>query len=148
MTQYVPVEQLWTEYPGGKLEFEYDHSLYWPALVKLAKDRREARKARWVAGGKQVGELEDYLNGPLEQGVAPATEVEVSSEAQLEPIVETIVALPTPEEAKVEDLKVETLKIDDKAADGQPEGAAENAKEDGEDVEKGKENAKPVVVEA
>ena len=120
MTQYVPPEQLWTEYPGGKLEFEYDHSVFWPALVKLAKDRREARKARWVAGGKHVGEPEDYLNGPLEQGIAPPpAQEETTSKDQPEPVVEVVVALPAgqQEEAKAEDLKVETLKIDDSATE-------------------------------
>ena len=119
MTQYVPPEQLWTEYPGGKLEFEYDHSVYWPAFVKLAHDRREAHKARWIAGGKHVGEFEDYLNGPLEQGVAPPpSQEETSFEGQPEPAVETAKAAPiTGEETKVEDLKVETLKIDDQTAE-------------------------------
>jgi hypothetical protein len=75
MTQYVPKEQLWTEYPGGKLQFEYDHSIYWPAFNKLCNDRREARKARWITGGSLVGELEDYLTGHLEKG-AGADKVE------------------------------------------------------------------------
>ncbi|KAK0719633.1 hypothetical protein B0H67DRAFT_484476 [Lasiosphaeris hirsuta] len=62
MTQYVPSEQLWTTFKGN-LEFEYDHSVYWPALMKLCTERREARKQRWIAGGKHIGESEDYLSG-------------------------------------------------------------------------------------
>ncbi len=72
MSQYVPSEQLWTEF-NGSLEFEYDHAAYWPALAKMADDRREARRTRWVAGGGHIGELEDYLAGHVEQGVAPPT---------------------------------------------------------------------------
>jgi hypothetical protein len=70
MNQYVPSEQMWTEFSNGKLEFEYDHSVYWPALHKLCSERREARWQRWVAGGKQLGESEDYLAGSAATGVA------------------------------------------------------------------------------
>jgi hypothetical protein len=135
MTQYVPPEQLWTEYPGGKLEFEYDHSVYWPALAKLAKDRREARKARWVAGGKQLGELEDYLNGVLEQGISgspaapidgtipiPATEIPAKEEIKVPAAAhddQRSQKAEAPnetegEEDKVENLKIDKLKIDSK----------------------------------
>jgi len=31
MRQHVPPQQLWNEFHGD-LEFEYDHSIYWPAL--------------------------------------------------------------------------------------------------------------------
>ncbi|KAF6822820.1 cral trio domain-containing protein [Colletotrichum plurivorum] len=69
MRQYVPEEQLWTEFSDGKLEFEYDHAVYWPALNAACKEKRDARTARWVAGGKLVGELEDYLGGAVEKGI-------------------------------------------------------------------------------
>ncbi len=62
MRQYVPEEQLWTEF-NGTLGFDYDHSTYWPALTALCAERRVARKERWLAGGSQVGEHEDYLTG-------------------------------------------------------------------------------------
>lgn len=71
MNQYIPSEQLWTEF-GGKLQFDYDHAAYWPALIDLCEERRETRKSRWIAGGKHIGEFEDYLNGAMEKGVAPA----------------------------------------------------------------------------
>ncbi|KAI9652199.1 MAG: hypothetical protein M1829_001820 [Trizodia sp. TS-e1964] len=48
---------------GGDVNFEYDHSIYWPSLIKLAEDRRAAQKARWVQAGKRVGENEGYLKG-------------------------------------------------------------------------------------
>lgn len=70
MTQYVPREQLLTEYNGGALQFEYDHSIYWPALQKLCRERRAARLSRWEAGGKLIGESEDYLKGLAPYGVA------------------------------------------------------------------------------
>jgi hypothetical protein len=69
MTKYVPREHLWTEW-GGDLQFEYDHAEYWPALVALCAQRRADRLARWERGGKQVGELEDYLTGKVDVGVA------------------------------------------------------------------------------
>jgi len=69
MRQYVPEEQLWTEF-NGTLNFEYDHSVYWPALQKLSNERREEQRLRWVAGGKLIGETEDYLCGHSPVGVA------------------------------------------------------------------------------
>lgn len=73
MNKYVPSEQLWTEF-DGKLDFEYDHQAYWPALTQMCQQRRAARKERWIAGGKHIGESEDYMSGLLEHSV-------VSSEA-------------------------------------------------------------------
>jgi len=69
MRQYVPEQELWTEF-GGKLNFEYDHETYWPALRKLCEEKRTFRKKRWVAGGSHIGEHEDYLAGGKETGVA------------------------------------------------------------------------------
>ncbi|KAI5924249.1 cral trio domain-containing protein [Camillea tinctor] len=70
MTQYVPKEQLWNEFGGGELQFEYDHSVYWPALHKLCEEKRAERIQRWEAGGKEIGETEDYLKGLIPHGVA------------------------------------------------------------------------------
>ncbi|KAJ1329444.1 CRAL/TRIO domain-containing protein [Microdochium nivale] len=63
MTEFVPKEQLWKEFPGGEAEIEYDHSIYWPALEKLSSERRAEQTRRWEARGKQIGESEDYLRG-------------------------------------------------------------------------------------
>lgn len=63
MTQYVPVEQLWSADWGGELDFEYDHDVYWPALNDLCKQKREDKLSRWTAAGSVVGELEEYLTG-------------------------------------------------------------------------------------
>ncbi|KAL2163004.1 hypothetical protein VTH06DRAFT_6840 [Thermothelomyces fergusii] len=71
MSQYVPPEQMWSEFSTGALPFEYDHAVYWPALHALCRERRDARWQRWVAGGRQLGESEDYLAGGAETGVAP-----------------------------------------------------------------------------
>ncbi|KAK3328289.1 CRAL-TRIO domain-containing protein [Cercophora scortea] len=76
MRQFVPTEQLWTEFHGS-LEFEYDHSVYWPAFIKLCHERHEARLQRWISGGQHIGELEDYLTGHLQAGVAAAKAPEV-----------------------------------------------------------------------
>lgn len=69
MKQYVPAEQLWTEFSDGNLKFEYDHAVYWPALMKLCETRREEQKKRWAAGGSIIGESELYLKGAAEKGV-------------------------------------------------------------------------------
>ena len=82
MNQYVPSEQLWTEFNGG-LQFEYDHAEYWPALTQMAADRRAARTARWIAGGKHIGEYEDYLAGGLATGGGAAATVESSEVDEL-----------------------------------------------------------------
>jgi hypothetical protein len=62
MRQHVPPEQLWDQFHGD-MEFEYDHSVYWPALLKLAKERYSERRERWVKAGKHYGESESYLRG-------------------------------------------------------------------------------------
>jgi hypothetical protein len=81
LTQYVPKEQLVADLKGGELKFEYDHSTYWPALHKLCDEKRAEQKARWEAGGKQIGEFEDYLKGHSSHGVA-------ASNASTEPAAE------------------------------------------------------------
>ncbi|OXV06818.1 hypothetical protein Egran_05415 [Elaphomyces granulatus] len=70
--EYVPPEQL-MEALGGEVEFEYDHSEYWPALNALAERRRQEYLERWVKGGKRVGEHDNYLRGGPGKGLA-ATE--------------------------------------------------------------------------
>ena len=43
--------------------FEYDHSVYWPALIKLADQKTKMMEENWIKGGKRVGEYEAYLKG-------------------------------------------------------------------------------------
>ncbi|KAJ5250643.1 hypothetical protein N7489_001053 [Penicillium chrysogenum] len=62
LRQHVPPSHLMKSV-GGDVEFRYDHASYWPALNKLAEQRREAYRERWVQGGKLVGEFENYLKG-------------------------------------------------------------------------------------
>lgn len=62
LRQYVPKEQLWKAY-NGELNFEYDHSAYWPALAGETEKRRAAYRGRWEKAGKRVGEYEEYLRG-------------------------------------------------------------------------------------
>lgn len=59
---YVPPETLWSAY-GGDLDFVYDHATYWPALAAETDKRRRAQRERWEAGGKMIGEFEEYLRG-------------------------------------------------------------------------------------
>lgn len=69
MKQYVPPEQLWSEDWGGDMDFEYDHTVYWPALNDMCRLRREEKRRRWEAGGKLVGESEEYLAGGTDVSV-------------------------------------------------------------------------------
>ncbi|KAI8952311.1 CRAL-TRIO domain-containing protein [Xylaria longipes] len=87
MTQYVTPEQLATDIKGGQLPFEYNHSVYWPALTKLSNQRRAERLQRWEAGGKLIGESEDYLRGHAPHGVAGTNTG--SSETQNEQVTTT-----------------------------------------------------------
>lgn len=129
MNQYVPSEHLWTEF-SGQLEFDYEHEVYWPALTKLAAERHAERLSRWEAGGKQIGELEDFLAGKLAQGVAPAAEAAAAAPAAAATttVEATTTAAPAAEttettettETSVEDLKVADLKV----ADETPAAAA------------------------
>jgi hypothetical protein len=69
LRQHVPPAQL-IKGCGGDVEFEYEHSTYWPALNKLAEQRRKEYKERWVMGGKLVGEHEGYLKGGAEKSLS------------------------------------------------------------------------------
>ena len=109
MKQYVPPEQLWSADWGGDMDFDYDHDTYWPALNELCKKRREERRRRWEAGGKIVGESEDYLVGgtdvsvkgikydPAAVAAPPAIEGEKEKEDGLGAVEEKLAA------AKLED---------------------------------------------
>jgi hypothetical protein len=66
LRQHVPPEQLLKE-TGGEVRFEYDHSVYWPTLNKLAEQRRKAYRKLWIEAGKRVGESEVYLRGGAEK---------------------------------------------------------------------------------
>jgi CRAL/TRIO domain len=70
MAQHVPPPQLLKQ-NGGDVDFEYDHSVYWPSLIKLAEAKRAAFRARWEKAGKHVGESEDYLRGGSEGSLFP-----------------------------------------------------------------------------
>lgn len=117
MRQYVPTEQLWTEFHGD-LEFEYEHSVYWPALQKLCLERREEKKKRWEAGGKLIGEHEDYLAGHDEFGVAGAPAKVEETLEQLKIADDAPVAAKSePEEAKSEEPKAEETKAAEPSAE-------------------------------
>jgi hypothetical protein len=68
LREHIPPEQLMKP-SGGDVEFEYDHSIYWPALNKLAEQRRNACRERWIQGGKRIGENENYLKGGPEPSI-------------------------------------------------------------------------------
>ena len=74
--KYVPSNQLLQQF-GGSLDFTYDHSEYWPALIKLCADRRESQRKRWEESGKRIGEFEAYLRGG---GQKPLKEAEKATQ--------------------------------------------------------------------
>ncbi|KAJ5050662.1 uncharacterized protein L3040_002537 [Drepanopeziza brunnea f. sp. 'multigermtubi'] len=86
MRLHVPPQQLWNEFHGD-LEFDYDHQVYWPNFVNFCEEKHREQKARWVLGGKHIGESENYIKG----GTSPS----IGSEAV--PIVDEAVpaAVPT-----------------------------------------------------
>jgi len=85
MRQHVPPQQLWNDFHGD-MEFEYDHSVYWPALLKFAEERYSERRGRWVKAGKHYGESEVYLRGGNALSVYQSSE----NENALAPEKETI----------------------------------------------------------
>lgn len=86
MRQHVPPEQLWNEFHGD-LEFEYEHDVYWPALLRLCEEKHSEQVARWVKAGKNYGESETYLKGGDESSIAgSATAEQVSSEKTTEAV--------------------------------------------------------------
>ncbi|KAL2152181.1 hypothetical protein VTH82DRAFT_5365 [Thermothelomyces myriococcoides] len=125
MSQYVPVEQMWSEFSTGQLEFEYDHSVYWPALHKLCKERRDARWQRWIAGGKQLGESEDYLAGGTETGVAQQQQQQQQAAGSTEE--KTAEGAETkPEEAAQTAEQAPSAPAEEKAAEKPAENTAES----------------------
>ncbi|KAF2718925.1 CRAL/TRIO domain protein [Polychaeton citri CBS 116435] len=72
---YIPAEQLWNHH-GGDLNFEYDHSAYWPAFDKACTERRTAYRERWEKAGKQIGEHEDYLRGGAHPSIASESQAQ------------------------------------------------------------------------
>jgi hypothetical protein len=78
LIDHVPASQL-MKAAGGEVDFAYDHSIYWPALDKLAAERRQQRYERWEKAGKLVGESELYLWGGAEKSVGGQEEVAESN---------------------------------------------------------------------
>ncbi|KAF4308724.1 Cellular retinaldehyde-binding/triple function [Botryosphaeria dothidea] len=67
---FIPPSQLMKTY-GGEVEFEYDHSVYWPTLNQMCDKLRAERKARWEARGKQIGDSEFAIKGGEEAAAEP-----------------------------------------------------------------------------
>jgi hypothetical protein len=85
LVDHVPASQLMAA-SGGEVDFKYDHSIYWPALDKMAAERRQQRRERWEKAGKHTGESEIYLWGGEESSVGAETpqSVEVDTKAPVE----------------------------------------------------------------
>ena len=76
--KHVPAVQLWKE-QGGDADFEYEHDIYWPAMNKLCKERRDAYRQRWEDGGKRIGEFEKYLRGGDQKPLKDTEEADVAA---------------------------------------------------------------------
>ena len=96
MRQHAPPQQLWTEFQGD-LEFEYEHPVYWPALLQLCEERRREQKERWVKAGSHYGESELYLKGGSSQSVGQSSEPAVETAAVPEKEKENVPAEPVRE---------------------------------------------------
>lgn len=62
--EYIPKEQLEAMY-GGDVDFEYDHEMYWPALARIAAERRADYMTQFKLLGKKIGLSEADLRKPL-----------------------------------------------------------------------------------
>jgi hypothetical protein len=117
LTDHVPAAQLMAT-SGGKVDFKYDHSIYWPALENLTEIRRQQRRERWQKGGKLIGESEIYLWGGEEGSVGAGVAQDATAAA---PAASVAPAAPAAPAAPVEGVSgaapVET-KTDDALVDG------------------------------
>jgi CRAL/TRIO domain/CRAL/TRIO, N-terminal domain len=106
MRQHVPPQQLWDQFHGD-MEFEYEHSVYWPALLKFAEERYSERRERWVKAGKYYGESEVYLRGGnapsvFQSSVTEGASVPEEEKLQMESTTTAAQAKETASEAKKE----------------------------------------------
>jgi len=67
---YVPLEQLDKDY-GGKVFFEYNHDVYFPALIEQSEAKREQYFQRFLQFGGVVGLSEYDLRGTHEKLLFP-----------------------------------------------------------------------------
>jgi CRAL/TRIO domain len=87
---YIPSEQLYDLF-GGDLEFEYDHEIFWPMLLKLASERRDRMFGRWKAAGGGIGQSEWDLKmdeDTLTEVAAAEPLSKLTEEPTAEPVVE------------------------------------------------------------
>ncbi|KAI5461611.1 CRAL-TRIO domain-containing protein [Mariannaea sp. PMI_226] len=121
MKQYVPPEQLWSEDWNGDMDFEYDHSVYWPALNEMCRQRREEKLRRWKAGGCLVGESEEFLTGGTDESIEGVKYEGASSAASA--------SIPTVEGDKVDEVDEKTAlkEVEEKLAETKLEEQAVTA---------------------
>ncbi len=62
---FMEKDQVMKEWWDGDRKFEWDHSKYWPALVKMCAERKAEQMGRWREMGAKVGLSEwDMKDGP------------------------------------------------------------------------------------
>ncbi|EGV63519.1 hypothetical protein CANTEDRAFT_114337 [Yamadazyma tenuis ATCC 10573] len=72
--KYVPIEQLDKDF-GGTADFEYNHEVYWPALIKMADEKKTKYVKRFEKFGSKVGLSEVDLRGDHDDLVYPVPDV-------------------------------------------------------------------------
>lgn len=63
---FVPDEQLDLDF-GGSVNFEYDHAKYWPAMIKIAEEKKARYMERFEKFGGHVGLSERDLRGDWDE---------------------------------------------------------------------------------
>lgn len=89
--KYVPIEQLDKAY-GGYVDFTYDHGTYWPAMNKIADEKKAKYFERFQKFGGVVGLSEFDLRGDGEQLVYPV-EQSIVSEKEIENVTQSIAGI-------------------------------------------------------
>jgi hypothetical protein len=137
LTDHVPASQL-MKVSGGDIDFKYDHDVYWPALEKLAAERRAKRVERWEKAGKLIGESEIYLWGGEEGSVGGGQAAEANGAAAAAPTSAAAPAAAAPvETAPLADSAVVAPPVHAPGANGDAalaEGVAKLDVKDGEAV--------------
>lgn len=67
---YVPLQQLDQDF-GGEVNFEYDHSKYWPEMLRIATEKRQHYMERFDRFGGVVGLSEMDLRGTHPEPIIP-----------------------------------------------------------------------------
>ncbi|GAA5938402.1 CRAL-TRIO domain-containing protein [Sporobolomyces koalae] len=120
-TSLIPAEQLQRIF-GGSVNFEYDHSTYFPALTKLCFERKALHLERWKRfGGGLCGVDEAIIRGGKEPSGSSSSRTEEPSE-----VTTNQAETATQEEEQVPTRQLEQVQL---AKDESPEGTVVDTNE-------------------